>query len=192
MNLRHLIPAVLLALMGQACARVDAHTVADFSARIPEKVAILPPISHVGEDEGAEALAEQCALQLEAAGYEVLRALEVKAALAGEQPDAGPAALAARLGVDALLHVRVLRWDYRARIYSADYEVAAGFRLVAADGTELWRVDDHFESLSRETRQSHPQEGLLAGGDDEFSRLAARLAARVFATLPPRSPLATE
>lgn len=170
----------------QACAQVGAHLSPDFSAHAPKKIAVLMPESNVGDGAGSEELAEQSAQMLEAAGYEVMRALEVKAAIGEVQPGGDPAALAAQLGVDALLHITVLRWDYRARIYATDYSVAAGFRLVAADGTELWRVDEHSENLSRETRQSHSQESLRAGGDDEFDRLAARLAARVFDTLPPR------
>ncbi|MCB0219115.1 MAG: hypothetical protein KDH09_05420 [Chrysiogenetes bacterium] len=176
----------MLALL-QACAQVGAHLSPEYSAHAPKKIAVLAPRSNVGDGAGGEELAEQSALLLEAAGYEVLRELEVKAALGETEPAGDPAALAAQLGVDALLHITVLRWDYRARIYASDYTVAAGFRLVAADGTELWRVDEHSESLSRETRQGHPQESFRAGGEDEFERLAARLVARVFDTLPPRA-----
>lgn len=180
------LTALFALLLAAGCARISAQLSPEFAAHKLACIAIPTPRSAVGEGGGADELAEYSAIELEAAGYEVIRPLEVAEALGEEASRLEASQVAKRLGADAVLDIRVLRWDYRARVYSSDYTVAASFRLIGSDGTELWRVDEHFESASREYTEHFPTDRLRADVDDERPRLAARLAARVLETLPER------
>ena len=181
---------VLIALVASSllagCAALEpkpnpAHDA--FRAVAPRSILIVPVVNESLEVEAGNYLLTTLPVQLGERGYYVFPVNTVKVVLEQEgfyeadrvhqQPTES---LAALFGADAVLYLTIKRWDAKYVVLATTITVQLEYRMVAADGTEIWREE--------RTKQYTPQND---GGGSQ-SGLAKLLAAAITAAAARANP----
>jgi len=187
----------MAALMAPGCALfsspVETVVAADFSERIPQKVAVLPVANGTLYEEGPAMVREQASRMLESKGYDLVpagqvdRLLKEKLGVVSGEQLAGiePDALCEALGVDGLLYTSLTEWS-RTRIVERDQVVVgADFRLRSRPGFPvIWlakhEVFRHVEASSVFDNPERREDNRI------YLALVRDLMTDVGATLPER------
>lgn len=191
---RPALATILVASLLTGCAALEpkpnpAHDA--FRAVAPRSILIVPVVNESLEIEAGNYLLTTLPVQLAERGYYVFPVNTVKMVLEQEgfyeadpihqQP---PESLAALFGADAILYLTIKRWDAKYVVLATTITVQLEYRMVAADGTEIWREE--------RTKQYTPQNESGGGQSGLAKVIAAALTAAAARANPNYLPMARE
>lgn len=154
-----------LALLLTACAGLETKpqpepkpelTHEAFRAIAPRSILIVPVVNESLDVDAGNYLLSTLPIPLAERGYYVFPVNTVKTVLEQEgfyegaqihqQP---PQVLANLFNADAILYLTIKRWDAKYVVLAASVTVQLEYRIVAADGTEIWRAESTNEYSPR-------------------------------------------
>ncbi len=176
-----LLLSALLVLAGCAVPQVKQDMSA-FTAAAPRSILVVPTINKSLDVDAPNYVLSTLPVPLAEKGYYVFPVNTTKYVLEQEgmyeadrihnEPSEG---LAKLFGADAILYVRINRWDAQYLLIAATVTVDFDYRLVSKDGTEIWK--------EHKTMQYSPQNNNNSG-----SPLAALLGAVINAAMTRIAP----
>lgn len=193
---------MMAALVAPSCALfsspVETVVAADYSERVPLRIAVLPVANGTLYEEGPLMVREQAGKMIESKGFTLVPAEQVDTLLkeklgvvSGEQIEGiEPDALCEVLGADGLLYTSLTEWS-RTRIVERDQVVVgADFRLRSKPGFPVIWLAKHevFRQVEASSVFDNPERR-----DDAriYLSLVKELVADVGATLPERAGAAS-
>jgi len=191
---RPALAVMVVASLLTGCAALEpkpnpAHDA--FRAIAPRSILIVPVVNESLEIEAGNYLLTTLPVQLAERGFYVFPVNTVKMVLEQEgfyeadpihqQP---PESLAALFGADAILYLTIKRWDAKYVVLATTITVQLEYRMVAADGTEIWR-EERTKQYTPQNDNSGQQSGLA-------KLLAAALTAAAARANPNYLPMARE
>ncbi len=191
--MKRLAVLLLFSLLG-ACAALEPKpnpALDTFRSVAPRSILIVPVVNESLEIDAGNYLLSTLPVQLAERGYYVFPVNTVKVVLEQEgfyeaarvhqQP---PEVLARLFGADAILYLTIKRWDAQYVVTNTTVTVQLEYRMVAADGTEIWREE--------RTKQHFPQNQSQAGQSKGSALIAALIGAAVARASPNYLPLARD
>ncbi len=186
--------AVMLSLLLGACAALEPKpnpALDTFRSVAPRSILVVPVVNESLEIDAGNYLLTTLPVLLAERGFYVFPVNTVKmvleqegfyeAAQVHQQP---PEVLAGLFGADAILYLTIKRWDARYVVLSTTVTVQLEYRMVAADGTEIWREE--------RTKQYSPQNERQTGQSSGSALIAAIIGAAVARAAPNYLPLARD
>lgn len=184
-----LLSVVVLSAVLAGCASAINYTLdPGYAKASPASIAVLPvvigePVDAVDKDIGALFRAMSFG-RLREMGYNPVPLDEIDRRLGkdGRAADKGPQYVARLLGADAVLYIRVSRWDKGRLPAYASLKVEGSYELYASDGRRLW-------SASHSTKESDlglDGKAMEAGVLKAYEPRIQRFVDDVFSTLPQR------
>lgn len=153
-----------------------------FTAAAPRSILVVPTINKSLDVDAPNYLLSTLPVPLAEKGYYVFPVnttkyvLEQEGMYEAERIHNEPTESLAKLfGADAVLYVRINRWDAQYLLIAATVTVAFDYRLVSKDGVEIWK--------EQKTMQYSPQNNNNSG-----SALAALIGAVVSAAMTRAAP----
>lgn len=137
-----LLAAALLA----GCATQSPRDFSAFEAANPRSILVVPAVNRSLDVDAPNYVLSTLPVPIAEKGYYVFpvnttkMVLEQEGFYEGEKIHEQPPAQLARLfGADAVLYVRINRWDAQFMLISTTVTVDFDYRLVGKDGVELWK-----------------------------------------------------
>jgi hypothetical protein len=146
LKLIRVFSVVLLAVLASGCATKEAYDLGTFHSTQPKSILVVPPINRSTDVQATTSVLATLPYYLGEKGYYVFPVNTVKTLLEHEgyyEPAeihaAPPEQLAGLFHADAILYVTVHEWTSKYVLLATTTEVDLGYKLVAADGTVLWK-----------------------------------------------------
>lgn len=139
---------VAAALLATGCAtqKVGTHHLDAFHNAAPRSILVLPPVNESTDPRATTSVLATLPFFLEEKGYYVFPVNTVKTLLEyegyyepAEAHAAPPEQLANLFKADAILYVTIHQWTSKYLLLSTTTEVDFEYRIVNADGSELWK-----------------------------------------------------
>jgi hypothetical protein len=161
---------VLAALLLTGCAsNVVKQDLSAFHAAKPRSILVVPATNKSVDVDAPAYLLTTLTVPLAEKGFYVFpihtakTVLEQEGLYEGEQiHNQPPAHLAQMFGADAVLYVTINQWDAKYMVISTTVTVDFDYRLVAKDGTELWRANKRMQYSPQNQNTGHPLGNLIA------------------------------
>lgn len=156
---------LLLTMLVTGCATQAVTFPDNFNGLRPASILIVPPLNEVTDVQASTSVLATLPYYLAEKGFYVFPVNTVKTLLefegyyeAAEVFAAPPEQLANLFKADAILYVTIHQWTSKYVVFTASTEVDFEYRLVAADGSLLWR-----QRLSAVYSPNNNSGGGLAG-----------------------------
>jgi len=161
---------VLMAVLLTGCAApVPKTDLSAFQAAKPRSILVLPAVNKSLDVDAPNYLLTTLTIPLAEKGFYVFpvhtakTVLEQEGFYEGEQVhQQAPETLAKMFGADAVLYVTINRWDAKYAVIAATVTVDFDYRLVAKDGTEIWRANKQMQYSPQNNSTGHPLADLIA------------------------------
>lgn len=160
---------VFLAAALAGCATPAVRDNSAFIAASPRSILIVPVVNRSLDVDAGNYLLATLAVPLAEKGYYVFPVNTTKMVLEQEglyesdqvhnQP---PESLARMFGADAILYVKINRWDAQYLFLSTTVTVEFDYRIVSKDGTELWKASKAMTYTPQNNNTGHPLATLIA------------------------------
>jgi len=150
----HLLVTALVAVLLTGCATAPAvkPDYSAFEAAKPRSILVVPAVNKTVDVDAPSYLLTTLTVPLAEKGFYVFpihtakTVLEQEGLYEGEQiHNHPPAQLAKMFGADAVLYVTINRWDAKYVVIQTTVTVDFDYRLVAKDGTELWKANKRMQ-----------------------------------------------
>lgn len=162
---------VSLGLALAACAQMPAEPNPEldaFRAVAPASILVVPVVNESLDVDAGNYLLSTLPIPLAERGYYVFPVNTVKYVLEQEgfyeadriaqQP---PESLASLFGADAILYLTIERWDAQYVLLSTTVTVKLDYRMVAADGQEIWKASQVKQYTPNQSNSSQGGLGAL-------------------------------
>jgi hypothetical protein len=171
--MKHLRIAVTWMIMVVAaglagCAAPIKSDLSAFQAAAPRSILVVPAVNKSLDVDAPNYLLSTLSIPLANKGYYVFPVntskfvLEQEGFYEGEQiHKQAPEVLARLFGSDAILYVTINRWDARYTVLTTVVTVQFDYRMVAKDGTEIWKAQQSMQYSPQNTSTGHPLANLL-------------------------------
>lgn len=161
---------VLIAVLLTGCvAPVQKTDLSAFQAAKPRSILVLPAVNKSLDVDAPNYLLTTLTVPLAEKGFYVFpvhtakTVLEQEGFYEGEQVHKqAPETLAKLFGADAVLYVTINRWDAKYAVLAATVTVDFDYRLVAKDGTEIWRANKKMQYTPQNQHTGNPLADLVA------------------------------
>ena len=162
--------AVFLALLVTGCAApVTKSDFSAFQAAKPRSILVVPAVNKSLDVDAPNYLLTTLSVPLAEKGFYVFPVHTMRTVLEQEGLYEGdaihqqpPQALASLFGADAVLYVTINRWDAQYALITTTVTVNFDYRLVAKDGTELWKANKQMQYAPQTQNTGHPLGNLIA------------------------------
>lgn len=162
--------ALTAALLLTGCATQQAkQDLSAFRAANPRSILVVPAANKSLDVDAPNYLLTTLTVPLAEKGYYVFPVHTAKTVLEqegfydGDQVHKQPPETLARLfGADAVLFVTINRWDAQYAILATTVTVDFDYRLVAKDGTELWKANKKMQYTPQNNSTGNPIADLVA------------------------------
>lgn len=159
----------MLALLLTGCAGMVKKTdLSAFQAANPRSILVVPAVNKSLDVDAPNYLLTTLTVPLAEKGFYVFpvhtarTVLEQEGFYEGEQVhQQDPARLASLFGADAVLFVTINRWDARYAVIMTTVTVDLDYRLVAKDGTEIWKANKQMQYTPENRNAGHPLATLV-------------------------------
>lgn len=161
--------AFLLALLVTGCAAPAKVDHSAFQAAKPRSILVVPAVNKSLDVDAPNYLLTTLTVPLAEKGFYVFpvhtarTVLEQEGFYEGEvihqQP---PEMLASLFGADAVLYVTINRWDATYAVITTTVTVDFDYRMVAKDGTEIWKANKQMQYSPQNQNTGHPLGNLIA------------------------------
>ena len=172
MTRRFLMSLGLLAgLLLAGCATQQPRDFSAFQAARPRSILVVPVVNRSLDVDAPNYVLSTLPVPLAEKGYYVFPVNTAKVVLEqegfyeGEKIHEQPPEQLARLfGADAVLYVRINRWDAQFALITTTVTVDFDYRMVGKDGVEIWqqRQQMRYQPDSNNNSAVHPMAALLA------------------------------
>lgn len=166
--MRILICAMAFILAGCA-APVPKADLSAFNAAKPKSILVVPAVNKSLDVDAPAYLLTTLSVPLAEKGYYVFpvhtakTVLEQEGFYEGEQVQKQPPEMLAKLfGADAVLFVTINRWDAQYAVLSTTVTVDFDYRLMASDGTEIWKAHKQMQYSPQQQNSGSPLGNLIA------------------------------
>jgi hypothetical protein len=161
---------VLMAVLLTGCvAPIPKTDLSAFQVAKPRSILVVPPVNRSLDVDAPNYLLTTLTIPLAEKGFYVFpvhtakTVLEQEGFYEGEQVhQQPPETLAKMFGADAVLYVTINRWDAKYAVLAATVTVNFDYRLVAKDGTEIWRANKQMQYSPQNQNTGHPLATLIA------------------------------
>jgi hypothetical protein len=161
---------ILMAVLLTGCvAAVPKTDLSAFQIAKPRSILVVPAVNKSLDVDAPNYLLTTLTIPLAEKGFYVFpvhtakTVLEQEGFYEGEQVhQQAPATLAKMFGADAVLYVTINRWDAKYAVLAATVTVNFDYRLVAKDGTEIWRANKQMQYSPQNQNTGHPLANLIA------------------------------
>lgn len=161
---------VLVAVLLTGCAAPMKKTDFEaFHAAKPRSILIVPAVNKSLDVDAPDYLLTTLSVPLGEKGFYVFPVHTAKVVLQqegfyeGEQIHQQPPEKLAKLfGADVVLYVTINRWDAKYAVFATTVTVDFDYKLVAKDGTEIWRANKQLAYSPQNQNAGHPLATLLA------------------------------
>lgn len=140
-----------------------------FIAAAPKSILVVPIVNKSLDVDAPNYVLSTLPLPLAQRGYYVFPVNTVKTVLEqegfyeGEQiHQQPPESLASLFGADAVLYVTINRWDAKYAVLAAVVTVQFDYRMVAKDGTEIWKAQQQMQYSPQQQNTGNPLANLIA------------------------------
>ena len=164
---RALLLTAALALTG--CVTAPRQDLKAFHAAAPKSILVVPLVNKSLDVDAPNYMLSTLSVPLAERGYYVFPVNTAKVVLEqegfyeGEQiHQQPPEALAKLFGSDAVLYVTINRWDAQYAIFTTTVTVDFDYRMVAKDGTEIWKANQRMQYSPQQQSGGHPLATLIA------------------------------
>lgn len=161
-----IISFVSLTLIG--CATVQQKDMSAFNRAAPRSILVVPVVNKTLDIDAPLYVLTTLSIPLANKGYYVFPVnttkyiLEQEGLYEGDRIASVPVpTLAKMFGADAILYVTIKRWDAQYAVISTTVTVEFDYKLVAADGTEIW-TENKKMAYSPQNNQGGGLGGLIA------------------------------
>jgi hypothetical protein len=160
---------VLVAVFLTGCAsQVQKTDLSAFQAAKPRSILIVPAVNKSLDVDAPDYLLTTLSVPLGEKGFYVFPVHTTKVVLQqegfyeGEQVHQQPPEKLAKLfGADVVLYVTINRWDAQYAVFATTVTVNFDYRLVAKDGTEIWRANKQMAYTPQNQNTGHPLANLI-------------------------------
>lgn len=163
-----IIFAAMLALLVTGCATPAKTDLSAFEAAKPRSILVVPAVNKSLDVDAPNYLLTTLSVPLAEKGFYVFPVHTARTVLEQEgfyEGDAihqqPPQALASLFGADAVLYVTINRWDAQYAVISTTVTVDFDYRMVAKDGTEIWKAHKSMQYSPQNQNTGHPLANLL-------------------------------
>lgn len=186
------------------CAAPMAKTdLSAFQAAKPRSILVVPAVNKSLDVDAPNYLLTTLSVPLAEKGFYVFPVHTARTVLEQEgfyEGDAihqqPPQALASLFGADAVLYVTINRWDAQYAVIATTVTVNFDYRMVAKDGTEIWKANKQMQYTPQNQNTGHPLANLIAAAvtaaltraDPNYLPLAVMANDQVFNTGPTAIP----
>jgi hypothetical protein len=161
---------ILMAVLLTGCvAPVPKTDLSAFQIAKPRSILVVPAVNKSLDVDAPNYLLTTLTIPLAEKGFYVFpvhtakTVLEQEGFYEGEQVhQQAPATLAKMFGADAVLYVTINRWDAKYAVLAATVTVNFDYRLMAKDGTEIWRANKQMQYSPQNQNTGHPLANLIA------------------------------
>ena len=189
--------AVLMALLVTGCATPAKTDLSAFQAAKPRSILVVPAVNKSLDVDAPNYLLTTLSVPLAEKGFYVFPVHTARTVLEQEgfyEGDAihqqPPQALASLFGADAVLYVTINRWDAQYAVITTTVTVDFDYRMVAKDGTEIWKAKKVMQYSPQNQNTGHPLANLIAAAvtaamtraDPNYMPLAVMANEQVFNT----------
>lgn len=198
------ILALLVVLLVTGCAAPSTKTdLSAFQAAKPRSILVVPAVNKSLDVDAPNYLLTTLSVPLAEKGFYVFPVHTARTVLEQEgfyEGDAihqqPPQALASLFGADAVLYVTINRWDAQYAVITTTVTVNFDYRMVAKDGTEIWKANKQMQYSPQNQNTGHPLANLIAAAvtaaltraDPNYLPLAVMANDQVFNTGPTAIP----
>src|ERR1019366_4794116 len=165
--MRYLIALVAI-LMG-GCATAPKTDLTAFIAAAPRSILVVPAVNKSLDVDAPNYLLSTLSIPLAEKGFYVFPVNTTKVVLeqegfyeAEQVHRQSPIALAKLFGADAILYVTINRWDAKYVLFSTMVTVEFDYRMVAKDGSEIWKATQRMQYSPQNSNGSSPLANLVA------------------------------
>ncbi len=151
-----LILALAACLWVVGCAAPPKKDFAAFNAAAPRSILVVPTINKSLDVDAPNFVLAALPIPVAEKGFYVFPVnttkyvLEQEGYYEGERIHQQPAPELAKLfGADAILYVAINRWDAQFVLFTTNVTVDFDYRMVAKDGTEIWRENKKLQYQSQ-------------------------------------------
>lgn len=199
------ILALFLALLVTGCAtQIPKSDLSAFQAAKPRSILVVPAVNKSLDVDAPNYLLTTLSVPLAEKGFYVFPVHTARTVLEQEgfyEGDAihqqPPQVLASLFGADAVLYVTINRWDAQYALITTTVTVNFDYRIVAKDGTELWKANKQMQYAPQNQNTGHPLANLIAAAitaaltraDPNYMPLAVMANDQVFNTDPTAIPV---
>lgn len=198
------ILALFVALLVTGCAAPSTKAdLSAFQAAKPRSILVVPAVNKSLDVDAPNYLLTTLSVPLAEKGFYVFPVHTARTVLEQEgfyEGDAihqqPPQALANLFGADAVLYVTINRWDAQYALITTTVTVNFDYRMVAKDGTEIWKANKQMQYTPQNQNTGHPLANLIAAAvtaaltraDPNYLPLAVMANDQVFNTGPTAIP----
>jgi hypothetical protein len=161
---------VLIAVLLTGCvAPIPKTDLSAFQVAKPRSILVVPAVNKSLDVDAPNYLLTTLTIPLAEKGFYVFpvhtakTVLEQEGFYEGEQVhQQPPETLAKMFGADAVLYVTINRWDAKYAVLAATVTVNFDYRLMAKDGTEIWRANKQMQYSPQNQNTGNPLATLIA------------------------------
>ena len=199
-----IVLTLFVALLVTGCAAPMTKTdLSAFQAAKPRSILVVPAVNKSLDVDAPNYLLTTLSVPLAEKGFYVFPVHTARTVLEQEgfyEGDAihqqPPQALASLFGADAVLYVTINRWDAQYAVITTTVTVNLDYRMVAKDGTEIWKANKQMQYTPQAQNTGHPLANLIAAAvtaaltraDPNYLPLAVMANDQVFNTGPGAIP----
>ena len=159
---------LLCAFLAGCVTQPTKKDMSAFAAAAPRSILVVPTINKSLDVDAPNYVLASLPLPIAEKGYYVFPVnttkyvLEQEGFYEGEQIHKQPTETLAKLfGADAVLYVAINQWDAQFMLISTTVTVDFDYRLVAKDGTEIWKENKRMQYSPQNNNNSGSALGLL-------------------------------
>lgn len=160
---------LLFTIVLSGCATVDPDRLNAFHTANPSSILIVPVVNDSTDVMAPTSVLATLPFSLAEHGYYTFPVNTVKTVLEAEgyyEPAevhaAPPESLAELFGADAILYVAINEWTSKYMLFSTTTEVDFDYRIVSADGSELWKANKRLAYTPQNNSSGNPLADLIA------------------------------
>lgn len=158
-----LMLALMACVLAVGCAAPPKKDFSAFAAAAPRSILVVPTINKSLDVDAPNYVLAALPVPVAEKGYYVFPVnttkyvLEQEGYYEGERIHQQPAPVLAKLfGADAVLYVAINRWDAQFALFTTVVTVDFDYRMVAKDGTEIWKENKKLQYQPQNNSGGHP------------------------------------
>jgi hypothetical protein len=163
------IIAILVPLFLSGCAVAPKQDLSAFQASAPKSILVVPVVNRSLDVDAPNYLLSTLPVPIAEKGFYVFPVNTVKFVLEQEGLYEGemvhkqsPAALAKTFGSDAVLFVKINRWDAQYALITTVVTVEFEYYMTNKDGTEIWRAMQRMQYSPQTSNAGHPLATIIS------------------------------
>jgi hypothetical protein len=163
------ILALLFAVIISGCAVAPKQDLSAFAASAPKSILVVPTVNRSLDVDAPNYLLSTLPVPIAEKGFYVFPVNTVKLVLEQEGLYEGelvhkqpPAALAKTFGADAVLFVKINRWDAQYALVTTVVTVEFEYHLTNKDGVEIWRATQRMQYSPQTSNAGHPLATIIS------------------------------